>query len=217
MGCDIHLRLERRLRKDKKVVYLPEKKDEDGNIIRKEFSHTYSSKIWHNCSILNYENTWGDRCYGMFALLNDVRNYWENEMKPLVNKGFPDDACNNTKELYSCRIWRREEEIPEWAEDRYVTKEKAEEWLKKGYSTKIYLTSYDNGKIDEDYLVSSPDYHSPSWCTVEEMEYCINKIFKDENGNWKGDYIEWLALLNAMKGYELSGEYVCRAVFWFDN
>lgn len=51
------------------------------------------------------------------------------------------------------------------------------------------------------------------------MEDCINQVFKDENGNWKstGEPYEWLALLGAMKGYEATGEYECRAVFWFDN
>lgn len=218
MGCDIHLRLERRLKKDKKVVILPEEKDENGNVIRKEISRIRSSKIWNNCYIFDSDNTWGDRCYGMFALLNNVRNQWENELKPLEDRGFPTDACNHTKECYSLKIWDKDEELPDWAEDNgYVSQKRANEWLEKGYSTKVYLTNFRTGENDEEYLVSDPDAHSPSWCTTKEMEKCINQIFKDENGNWNGDYIEWVALLNTMKGYELSGEYECRAVFWFDS
>lgn len=48
------------------------------------------------------------------------------------------------------------------------------------------------------------------------MEDCINKIFRNEDGTYKEDYTEWLALLGAMKGYEMDGS-ECRAVFWFDN
>ncbi len=51
----------------------------------------------------------------------------------------------------------------------------------------------------------------------EDKKVIILPKEKDENGNCNGDYIEWVALLNTMKGYELSGEYECRAVFWFDN
>ena len=32
-----------------------------------------------------------------------------------------------------------------------------------------------------------------------------------------GDYIYWAGLLGLMKGIESSGDYECRAVFWFDN
>lgn len=63
-----------------------------------------------------------------------------------------------------------------------------------------------------------PDYHSPNWCTTQEMEKCFNDVFLNlKDGTYEGDYIEWMALLGAMKGYEASGEYECRAVFWFDN
>ena len=48
------------------------------------------------------------------------------------------------------------------------------------------------------------------------MEDCINKIFRNEDGTYKEDYTEWLALLGAMKGYEMDGS-ECRAVFLFDN
>ena len=49
------------------------------------------------------------------------------------------------------------------------------------------------------------------------MENAIEEILLQENGNYSDDAEEWLALLGAMKGYEMSGEYECRAIFWFDN
>ena len=65
-------------------------------------------------------------------------------------------------------------------------------------------------------MTMTPTNQAPSWCTTSEMEDCINRIFKNEDGGYKGDYTEWLALLSAMKGYEADGS-ECRAVFWFDN
>lgn len=44
MGCDIHLRLERKAKGQSK---------------------------WQDCRILGYDRCWGDRIYGMFAALAD--------------------------------------------------------------------------------------------------------------------------------------------------
>lgn len=59
-------------------------------------------------------------------------------------------------------------------------------------------------KINDVEYVSDPDWHSPNWYTTQEMEEYVNKTFKNEDGTYKGDYIEWLALLGATKGYEQS-------------
>lgn len=48
MGCDIHLRLERKAKGQSK---------------------------WQDCHIFGYDRCWDDRIYGMFAALADVRNY----------------------------------------------------------------------------------------------------------------------------------------------
>lgn len=210
MGCDIHLRLEKRLKKDK--PYYNEFLDHDNNRIKKCY-YTDKNRKWQNCYIFTNDYTWGERCYGMFAILNDVRNYWEDKVKPLENKGFPVDACQATIKNYSYQEWKGDGEIPDWG--HYADKEDLDRWLKNGYSKEINIKDR-NGNIIET-RITDPDAHSPNWCTTEEMEYCINQIFKDENGNYNGDADEWLALLGAMKGYEASGYYECRAVFWFDN
>ena len=49
---------------------------------------------------------------------------------------------------------------------------------------------------------------------IKSGEDCYKQVFKD---SWEGDYIEWAALIGAMKGYEASGEFETRAVYWFDN
>ena len=190
MGCDIHLRLEKRLKKEK------------------VWNKYYTEKCeWQNCSIIPFGKTWGDRIYGMFAALANVRNKWNIEHIPI--RGLPNDACIDTLECYGKPI---KDEIKDAYEDEnFFLTSKAEDWVKDGFS-RYY-------EVRGRKYCSNPDYHSANWCTTQEMEDCINKIFKDEKGNFSptAEPYEWLALLGAMKGYESTGEYECRAVFWFDN
>lgn len=187
MVCNIHLRLERK-RKEPKVI--------------NEY-YTQGTE-WIGCNVTGYNETWSDRIYGMFAVLADVRNY--NDVEHLPLRGFPSDACDSTKRCYTFQVLDDEEyQDQEWAAPR----SDAERWIKEGYSQwmEVYKSKH----------ITGPDWHSPNWCTTKEMEECINKVFKNEDGTYKGDYEEWVALLSAMKGYESTGEYECRAVFWFDN
>lgn len=173
MGCDIHLRLERKAK---------------GEI------------EWQSCNIFRHDRCWGDRIYGMFAALAGVRNYSNIEHLPV--RGIPSDASASTLMLYG-------HEVADEAEyDWQCRTADAEYWVLRGYSHyyEVYGSKY----------CSNPDWHTPSWCTTSEMEGCINRIFKKEDGGYKGDYAEWLALLGAMKGYEADGS-ECRAVFWFDD
>lgn len=225
MGCDIHLTLERRLRKEKKHIVIPEKKDDDGNIIQKEIAWTESNKEWHWCDILERfdRHTWSDRVYGMFAVLANVRNYDHFNLKGTEPRGIPDDICLDTLRRYADKVISDEEYKEKEEKDfdscaGYVSKTDAEEYVRKGYSRYIELQdkrlTYYNGTYCTD-----PDWHSASWCTVDELEKAFDTVFRDKDGNinFESDYIEWIALIGAMNGYEASGEYECRAVFWFDN
>lgn len=174
MGCDIHLRLERKAKGQSK---------------------------WQGCRIFGYERCWNDRIYGMFAALADVRNY--NDIEHLPVRGMPKDAADRTLKLYGYQV-AVVVKYPDWQ----YSEEDAERFVKEGYSE-----YYDVNGVK---YVSCPDWHTPSWCTTAEMEDCINRIFKNADGGYIGDYSEWLALLGAMKGYEAGGS-ECRAVFWFDN
>lgn len=173
MGCDIHLRLERKAK---------------------------GQNEWRDCRIFGYDRCWGDRIYGMFAALAGVRNY--NDIEHLPVRGMPKDAADGTLKSYGCQV-AAVVKYPDWQ----YSEEDAERFVEEGDSE-----YYDVNGLK---YVSDPDWHTPSWCTTSEMEDCINRIFKDENGHI-GDYSEWLALLGAMKGYEADGS-ECRAVFWFDN
>lgn len=174
MGCDIHLRLERKAK---------------------------GQSTWQDCHIFGYERCWNDRIYGMFAALADVRNY--NDIEHLPVRGMPKDAADRTLKFYGYQV-AVVVKYPDWQ----YSEEDAERFVKEGYSE-----YYDVNGVK---YVSCPDWHTPSWCTTAEMEDCINRIFKNEDGGYRGDYSEWLALLGAMKGYEADGG-ECRAVFWFDN
>lgn len=175
MGCDIHLRLEIKAKRQSE---------------------------WQNCKIFGYDRCWGDRIYGMFAVLAGVRSY--NNIEHLPVRGIPCDATRSTLLAYGYEVVKDTEE----QYDFQCGESKAQNWVE---DFSEYIES--NGIK----YVSDPDWHTPSWCTTSEMEDCINRVFKKDDGGWKGDYIEWLALLGAMKGYEQSGDYECRAVFWFDN
>lgn len=214
MGCDIHLRLEKRLKKDKPFYGTYERIDENGNKYQsREVYYTDKRREWVDCRIVGYDGTWSDRHYGMFAALNDVRNYWD--IKHLEDRGFPEDACEKTINEYTYGLWKGSGECPEdWG--RYVEKETFERWVNE-YHCKVYEIKDYKGEVWE-RRVQDPDAHSPNWCTTEEMERCINQIFlNQEDERYENEAEEWLALLNAMKGYEATGYYECRAVFWFDN
>lgn len=202
MGCDIHLLVEIKQKRNRTCIIGHDPETD------KDITYTiYPHEKWLPTSLT--KKPWSDRIYGMFAVLAGVRAYG-NTKQIVPNRGFPEDAAFNTYWEYTYKIWDREEPIPEWAEnDNYITQEEADRYVKK-YDSKI-ITCLDTN------FVTCPDYHSANWCTTQEMEECVNAIFKKEDGTYTGDYIEWLGLLGAMKGYEQSGDYICRAVFWFDN
>ena len=164
-------------------------------------------------------NCWGDRVYGMFAKLADIRNYFQQKIEPIPLRGFQEDATDNTKLAY-CYIVIPDDEYKkneDYYEDsyqyQYINETKANEWVNNGWSKE--MTPFGN---TEQRKITDPDAHSPNWCTTQEMENAIKEIFwNEEIQQYVGDYIEWFALLGAMKGIEQNGAYECRAVYWFDN
>lgn len=87
---------------------------------------------------------------------------------------------------------------------------------------------------DEVRIPRIPLYEAQKWLR-EEKEVYVTVIpeyndfrpvkgvkYRLEVAHWKDDEfgyetIEWLGLIGTMEGIESSGEYECRAVFWFDN
>lgn len=212
MGCDIHLKLEIKPKKDIKVYNRGY-----GYFISK------SKDKWYTCYCFGYDRCWSDRLYGMFAKLANVRNY--HDLEHIELRGFPEDACDQTFGAYTLSVLPDEtyEEYEKSTDgcngfyENFCSETKANEWILSKCSEEITINNPTNPRLKENKYITNPDYHSANWCTTQEMEACIDELFKDKNGEYKGDYIEWIALLGLMKGYESTGEYECRAVYWFDN
>lgn len=210
MGCDIHLKLEKRLKTSR--VFL-----DDNEKIREAYYESMKNK-WYPCEITR-RHCWGERIYGMFAKLANVRNYWPDEIKPLEVRGFPEDANDNTLLAYCFQVIPDDEyeenidrydRLSAYGDEHYCGKSQCDRWVENG-SSKVMGEKF--GRT----LISGPDWHSASWCTAEEMKQAVKDVFYHEGEGWKGEYIEWLALAGAMEAIESDGNYECRAVFWFDS
>lgn len=153
---------------------------------------------------ISYRGEFNDRVYGMFAALANVRNY--HNLQHLPVRGIPDDISYKTFDEFFKHVKPKnvDRETLEWEYDR----EDVKYWYKNKYS----FLFKKNGIL----YCSNPDYHTPSWCTSEELQNCFHTVF-GEKQPYEGDYIEWFALISYMKAFESTGEYDCRAVFWFDN
>ena len=208
MGCDIHLKLERKIKKP--ILY----ETPLGEIVEP----TYYGGImdqWQPIEI-TFDKCWSDRVYGMFARLADVRNYFDKPLEHIPLRGFPDDACNNTKSAY-CLYVTSDEDYEmhngyEYSCVRWINESRARKMLESGRSVPMIFGDGERMKITDS------DWHSANWCTTDEMRQCIHDTFwNEERQVWFGDFVEWFALLGAMEGIEKGGYYECRAVFWFDN
>lgn len=166
-------------------------------------SRKYKDAKWRHADI---DGAFSDRIYGMFYALAEVRGPY-NGITPLKPKGIPDDMSWQTKDDISYVVDN------EFAEDKgYCSMAQAMDYIKSGWSK--WLEYHGDGTK----RITCPDWHSFSWCTIEEMENAINQVFKDKEGKWITNYEPeaWYALLMYMKAYDEMG-YDVRAVFWFDN
>lgn len=145
---------------------------------------------WYQSS---FRGEFTDIVYGMFAALNNVRNHWD--IKPLENRGIPDDLCDDVFDAYYKKIVH--EVIDE--EHEYAEEDVDED--------DIIVERYGN-------RYCNIGWHSANWCTTKEMQECYDQVFKNKA---EEDYLEWLGLLNYMKAIDSNEEYDVRAVFWFDG
>lgn len=214
MGCDIHLVVEKRRQKPGLIVT----KRDDQKIVTEV--KVPKDNRWECCEI-TYSGEWSNRIYGMFAKLADVRNQWNLEHIEL--RGFPGDANYDTLKKYAYRVIS-DEEFEQWFPDEeemihysdysghFIGESKAQYYINT-YGAKTLKGGYN----DEDRFVTEPENHSANWCTLSELEKCVNEIFFDEElKEYTGDCCEWVALVHYMKGLEIAG-YETRCVFWFDN
>lgn len=109
MGCDIHLRIEKRKRVN---------------------PHPNDKHLWHNVGIYG---EFSSRIYGMFARMANVRAYRDSYKVQFEPRGFPDDMTDwATRESFYLRV--TDNEAAEYWGKRYCLKENAERWVEEGYS-----------------------------------------------------------------------------------
>lgn len=140
------------------------------------------------------------RNYWMFGILAGVRSDANNLFPP---KGIPDDLAYASRNDYL-------EYISENANDDndFVTLETAQKY--ETYGKKII-----NNREGKPTWVEHPDWHTPTWLTVDEYEKCMEEYNANDTAI-KYREPEYEAVLAAMKKLsEFGGE--VRIVFWFDN
>ena len=107
MGCDIHLRIERRKR-------------ESSN----------DRRAWCN---VGFRGNFSSRIYGMFARMANVRSYCDKYKVQFEPRGLPEDMTDwCTCECFYMFVTDNED-AAEWGEN-YCLRESAEQWVKEGYS-----------------------------------------------------------------------------------
>ena len=174
--------------------------------LRQKVKNPDSARLysWYNAG---FRDEFSSRIYGMFARMASVRDYGNDDYKVKFEpRGFPEDMNWRTARQFRLNVTDDENAV-DWG-DRYCSVENAERWVEKGYSK----------WLDEDHTtITDPDYHSRSWLTASELRECFDDCFKNEDGTYHGDYIEWLGLVSLCEGIESDGKHECRVVFCFDN
>ena len=174
--------------------------------LREKIENPDSTRLnkWYDAG---FRGEFSSRIYGMFARMADVRSFYGDSYKVKFKpRGFPEDMTWQSEKQFYLNVIDDEGAI-EWG-NNYCSKENAERWTEKGYSK----------WLNEDHTtITDPDYHSCSWLTTSELRECFDDCFKNEDGTYHGDYIEWLGLVSLCEGIESDGKYECRVVFCFDN
>jgi hypothetical protein len=138
------------------------------------------------------------RDYELFGYLAGVRSSADPVVEP---RGIPDDIAWETANDWFLRI--NDEYAARDDMSGYCTLAKAQEWSAYGHK----IINDDQGNP---YRVEHPDWHTPTWLTLDEYTQALAKIKPEpyQMGYW--------ALLGAMK--ELAWYHMdTRLVFWFDN
>lgn len=174
--------------------------------LRKKVENPDSTRLdrWYNGG---FTGEFSSRIYGMFARMASVRTYDDEDYKVKFEpRGFPEDMTWWSQSQFYLDVIDDENAV-DWG-DRYCLPKDAERWVEKGYSK----------WLDEGHrTITDPDYHSCSWLTASELRECFDDCFKNEDGTYHGDYVEWLGLVSLCEGIESDGKHECRVVFCFDN
>jgi hypothetical protein len=192
MGCDIHLYME----------YRSKKNANDTESLMRDY--------WWNFG----KDFNPGRDYILFGAIAGVR--YEEIGAVVEPKGIPDTLGWPTGGDFYLRIDVDSLEDNWELEEKTITLKSAEEYAK--YGSKII---YDQETNVPKY-VEHPDWHTPTWLTVEEFESAIQKTeayYRSPENIYKYRFSvdgQYQALLAAAKALQSSDNEV-RFVIWFDN
>jgi len=119
MGCDIHLRVEQRL----KVNPYPSE-----------------PHIWNSCG---FRGEFSSRIYGMFARMADVRSHGNSYKVQFKPRGLPDNMSYSTEETFYLYV-TDDKEIADY--ESFVSRDEAEQWVNDGDSKWI---DEDHGRVSD--------------------------------------------------------------------
>lgn len=141
-----------------------------------------------------------DRSYDLFEKFAGVRGIVTKAITP--PRGVPSDIAFTTKMNYTLFVTTKKESN----EDGMTTRAKAEEWVSRGCS--VYFN-------DDKNFVTNPDWHTPSWLSLEEYDKALYEMKIEWNGDVNPCYNAVLAAMKNLNDDERIIE--VRLVFWFDN
>jgi hypothetical protein len=134
------------------------------------------------------------RNYKLFTVLSNVRGQCD---EPLSTPGWPKDTSWSVNHWNFLQISKSE--VPQ---EREVSKERAEQWVKDKASKYIY------DRYGNPAGVTHPNWHSHGHCDVATMAKALRKA--------KESYPYWKALLAAARVFE-KDDYDVRFLFAYDN
>ena len=210
MGCDIHPFVERYMKEKQKWIPVdppkqPKKEWQDwGKYARKVTDVEALSKAHTKEPDIEPEiaESWNfGRNYEAFANLAGVRR--DDEPVFCEPRGIPDDVSNLVLMAFSTRIVTNDEYASGTSEG--VSEEVAKSWFKSRT-----ISTY---RIDGNLFMKSPDCHSATYYTLEELDSCLKEHSKKASKRIKELATE---MRKVMKKYGLKHDQV-RVVLWFDN
>ena len=139
------------------------------------------------------------RDYCLFGVMAGVR---VDDVAPVVSpRGMPVGMSCAVLDAFT--LWITDDEALH-DQSGYCSKEQADQWIEYNYSTWI-----DPGK-----RITHPDWHTPSWLTLAELEQ-VQTVYADTWERGRHEYLD--AIMAMMKSLDGDKPGRSRLVFWFDN
>ena len=143
------------------------------------------------------------RDYLLFAVLAGVRNADYSVVPVSAPKGLPDDISEDVVDHYYLKV---SDEASICHDLYYCSSTDADRYIAGG-STEF--------RVDNQWFVSNPDWHTPSWLTLKSLQYAQHLYRQRES--WSAGNISLAAIIGAMESLDRLTIRPSRLVFWFDN